>query len=115
MSLVPKLFAEKKKPSIAVAIKEVIAQAEPNAIRERQKKEKERFELATDSEHWVCFCFESREDKEKFLRHMKLLDLGDKHIDGHIAAKRLGIEIPKRVRKPKKTRIEELVAPELER
>lgn len=35
------------------------------------------------------------EEKESFLENSKLIDCGDKYIDGHDAAKALGIEFEK--------------------
>lgn len=60
----------------------------------RSKAEQERFALATDSEYWVGVCFQTREQKEHFLREAKLLQAGDKYIDGALVAKRLGIALP---------------------
>lgn len=57
------------------------------AYRDRAKNEAGRFKNATDSEYWVAFCFRDRESKEKFLRDYGLMELGDKYIDGHRAAK----------------------------
>jgi len=54
---------------------------------------KARFRLITDSEFWVCMCFETREQKVEFLRRLKLIDLGDKHIDGLEVAERLGVPL----------------------
>lgn len=60
----------------------------------RSKAEQARFLLATDSEYWVGLCFQTREQKEHFLREAKLLQAGDKYIDGALLAKRMGIELP---------------------
>lgn len=62
-------------------------------FRERAKDESARFRLATDSEYWFAVCFQSREQKEEFLRKMDLFDIGDKYLDGQIVADRLGVEI----------------------
>lgn len=64
------------------------------AFKQRAKSEQERFLLATDSEYWVGVCFQTREQKEHFLREAKLLQAGDKYIDGALVAKRLGITLP---------------------
>ena len=61
------------------------------AFQERAKTEQARLTLATDSEYWVCLCFETRQQKEAFLQRTKLADLGDKHINGLEVAKRLGV------------------------
>ncbi len=60
----------------------------------RSKAEQARFALATDSEYWVGLCFQTREQKEHFLREAKLLQAGDKYIDGALLAKRMGITLP---------------------
>lgn len=64
------------------------------AFKARARAEQERFALATDSEYWVGVCFQTREQKEHFLREAKLLQAGDKYIDGALVAKRLGITLP---------------------
>lgn len=64
------------------------------AFKDRAKKEQERFEIATDSEYWFAVCFQTRAQKEAFLRGVKLLQAGDKYIDGRLLAKRMGIELP---------------------
>ena len=62
-------------------------------FRARAKDEAARFRLATDSEYWFRVCFQSREQKEEFLRKMDLIDIGDKSLDGQLVAGRLGVEI----------------------
>lgn len=75
-----------------VAVKETSAVLQ--AFIARSKAEQARFLLATDSEYWVGVCFQTREQKEHFLREAKLLQAGDKYIDGALVAKRLGITLP---------------------
>ncbi|OGA98131.1 MAG: hypothetical protein A3E79_11785 [Burkholderiales bacterium RIFCSPHIGHO2_12_FULL_61_11] len=75
-----------------VAVKETSAVLQ--AFIDRSKAEQARFLLATDSEYWVGLCFQTREQKEHFLREAKLLQHGDKYIDGALLAKRMGIELP---------------------
>ncbi|MBM7771741.1 hypothetical protein JOD54_001945 [Actinokineospora baliensis] len=74
------------------------AAAELDAVakgfRERTAREDDRFRLATDSEYWFALCFKTRADKEAFLRAARLLILGDKYLDGHAAARILGIPMP---------------------
>jgi hypothetical protein len=62
-------------------------------FQKRSKAEEKRREQITDSEFWCCFCFETREQKEEFLLKLKLLDLGDKYLDGIAAAKILGVKL----------------------
>lgn len=69
--------------------------AELNALqvgfRDRKAREAERFKNATDSEFWFAVCFRTREQKEKFLTLAKLIELGDKYLDGEAVAKSLNI------------------------
>lgn len=64
------------------------------AFKARAQAEQERFALVTDSEYWVAACFQTREQKEAFLAGLKLLQHGDKYIDGRLLAQRMGIELP---------------------
>lgn len=75
-----------------VAVKETSAVLE--AFKARAKAEQARFALATDSEYWVGVCFQTREQKEHWLAAVKLLQQGDKYIDGQLLAKRMGVELP---------------------
>lgn len=63
-------------------------------FRARAKAKADRFALATDSEYWACVCFQTRAQKEAFLAALKLLDLGDKYLDGQLVAERLGVALP---------------------
>ena len=63
------------------------------AFANRQKKEAQRFALATDSEFWVVLCFETREQKAEFVLKAGLGDPNDKYVSGFAAAKRMNIEI----------------------
>jgi hypothetical protein len=55
----------------------------------RQKHQK-----VIDTEYWVALCFESREQKEAFLKAVNLFAQGDKYLDGRLFAQHCGIEIP---------------------
>jgi hypothetical protein len=66
------------------------AEAVMSAFQKRAADEAHRFREATDSEFWCCFCFQTREQKEEFLRAFNLLSLGDKYLDGPKAARRMG-------------------------
>ena len=63
------------------------------AFKKRAKQEAQRFRDVTDSEYWVALCFQTREDKDRFLRALNLIQLGDKYIDGHKAAQLLGVDL----------------------
>lgn len=60
----------------------------------RAKAEAERFKVATDTEYWACLCFQTREQKEHFLKALSLISIGDKYLDGQEVARVLGVELP---------------------
>lgn len=62
-------------------------------IIERKKATQERFRVATDPEFFFCVCFQSRDQKDEFLRLIKWDDLGDKYINGLEIARRMEIPI----------------------
>ena len=51
-------------------------------FKQRAEREDQRFWDAVDSEYWVCFCFQTRDQKEEFLKKLGLFEMGDKYIDG---------------------------------
>ena len=66
-------------------------------FRERRKTEAKRFEDATDSEFWFAVCFDSREQKEAFLKALQwtlAADGADKYLDGVALARKLGLQLP---------------------
>ena len=60
---------------------------------EAKKRQRDLYRISNDDEFWVAVCFQTREDKERFLRALNLIQLGDKYIDGHKAAKLLGVDL----------------------
>lgn len=64
------------------------------AFKARAQAEQDRFALVTDSEYWLGVCFQTRAQKEAFLAAVKLLQHGDKYIDGRLLAQRMGVELP---------------------
>jgi hypothetical protein len=90
--------------SPVTAVTEAVS-ATSKAFRERAKNEKARFKLVTDSEYWVCFCFETRQQKDCFLEAQGLAALGNKHVDGVHAAAILGIDIGPRASFPKSKKL----------
>lgn len=64
-----------------------------NAFKEQSKKEHKQFVDNTDSEYWICIGFGNREQKEEFLRKSKLIELGDKYLDGEKVAEILKVNI----------------------
>ena len=78
---------------------DVDAAREMTALQEgfakRAKAEKDRFVKATDTEYWFAVCFNSRDDKEAFLKAVKANKnvMGDKYLDGYKLARLLGVEM----------------------
>ena len=64
------------------------------AFKKRDKKEQVDKRAILDSEYWFCICFQSREQKDAFLKALDLFEHGDKYLDGQFVAKKLGIAIP---------------------
>lgn len=64
------------------------------AFRKRMKMENARFQNTTDSEYWFAMCFQTRAQKDAFLKAMNLFLIGDKYLDGVEVAAQLGIDIP---------------------
>ena len=63
------------------------------AFRAREEREAIRMSNEIDSENWFAVVFETRAQKEEFLRRINLLDLGDKYFDGRDVADLLGVEL----------------------
>lgn len=65
-------------------------------FRQRAKQENNRFELATDSEYWFAVCFQTREQKDFFLKEISKISniYGDKYINGEELAAALNIKLP---------------------
>jgi len=63
------------------------------AFKARAKAENVRLRDATDSEHWVAVCFQTREQKEEFLKKANIIQYGDKYLDGMKVARALGIKL----------------------
>lgn len=68
-----------------------------SGFKQRARDEEQRMLDAVDSEYWVAVCFQTREQKEEFLRKLGLLELGDKYLDGMEVAGVLGVELGARV------------------
>lgn len=64
-------------------------------FREQRQNERANFQLNTDSEYWCCLVFETREQKDAFLRHFQAARVagGDKYLNGVAMAKALGVDI----------------------
>lgn len=79
---------------------EQVVEGVRTSFMERAKAEEKRVELVTDSEFWCCFCFETRTQKDAFLKALGLWEAGDKYVNGILAAKKLGIDLGKPVAWP---------------
>ena len=62
--------------------------------KEIKKAIADKIKLTTDSEYWVALCFETRAQKEAFLKALAVFQQGDKYLDGLEVAKRMGIALP---------------------
>jgi len=89
---------------------EAVAEAEITSVlagfKDRARKEEARFIDAVDTEHWVCLCFQTREQKEEWLRKTGLAELGDKYLDGMRVADEMGITLTSPVPPMPKLRID---------
>jgi hypothetical protein len=66
-----------------------------SAFAKRGKHDLKRFELVTDTEYWFALHFDTREQKEAFLKVLGWDSLdSDKYLDGVELARRLGIPLP---------------------
>ncbi len=74
------------------------AKAEVEAVvtgfAERAKAENLRRIAATDSEYWVCLCFQSREQVQEFLRATAWGSPDAKYLDGCAIAGKLKVPLP---------------------
>ncbi len=64
-----------------------------DGFRARAEREDARHEDATDSEFWIALCFQTRAQKEEFLRKLGLFEMGDKYLDGMEVARKLGVTL----------------------
>jgi len=64
------------------------------ALRDARAQQAAAIELANDTEYWCAFYFQSRAQKEAFVKFFALEQ--DKYIDGMAAATKMGIELPPR-------------------
>lgn len=66
-----------------------------SGFKKRANQENDRFRYAVDSEFWFAVCFQTRDQKEEFLRAIGFdMNLeGDKYLDGMALARALGIKL----------------------
>lgn len=62
-------------------------------ILEERQQLRDKFRLRADREYFVCICFQSKEQKEDFLRQMGWLSWGDRYLDGLRCAEALGFDL----------------------
>ena len=67
--------------------------ANPDAVRQFDKA-KLQAKQRNDSEYWCALCFQSREQKEEFLKALGILADGDKYLDGVKVAEKMKITLP---------------------
>lgn len=60
------------------------------SFQERKATEEARRKKATDSEYWVCLCFQTREQVEEFMRNCEHPRPDEKYVDGVKFARRIG-------------------------
>lgn len=63
------------------------------AIIEQKRAMREVYRTTTDPEYWFVVCFQSREQKDEFLRLAGWEGMGDKYLDGLRLAAKLGVPI----------------------
>jgi hypothetical protein len=80
--LVEKEAMKKPVKSLEESCRNEVGEAEA-AFRGRLAKEDKRRRLATDSEFWIAVYFQSREEKDRFLRKYGLDKVGDKYLPGN--------------------------------
>ena len=92
---------KKKKPGAVkapVPTVDALAKEEVGALKAafiaRSNKENERYTQAVDSEYWFAVCFQSRAQKNAFLKAMGITLWGDKYLDGARIADKFGITLP---------------------
>lgn len=83
-----------EKPKTVAEAQEVIS-AVLKKFKDQAKNEQKVFTENVDSEYWIAICFQSREQKEEWLRQAGLIELGDKYLDGLEVAEVMGMDIKK--------------------
>lgn len=74
-------------------------------IERNRARFEEHFRVAADPEFFFCVCFQSRDQKEEFLKAIGWFDdLGDKYINGLEVARRLGVPVTVIPLEPRKIR-----------
>jgi hypothetical protein len=57
------------------------------------RAQREQYDARTDSEYWFCAVFQSRAQKDEFLRLTGLEASGDKYLDGREVAAKCGVQL----------------------
>lgn len=94
-----------------VEMSEVVKQ-----IKEAKRAQFDRFRVSRDPDYWLALCFQSREQRDEFLRRVGWTTIGGRYVNGLDVARRLGADIepidlsPLPARgKPKKYKREEVI------
>lgn len=82
----------------------------PNAFEARLRDQRKKVADIGDSEFWTTIVFDSREQRDAFLTHFGVLDLGDKFVDGVLLAERIGVKLPPTVPIPSTIRVSSRLA-----
>jgi hypothetical protein len=99
------LLGGKKNDPVEQAEKAVVQLTEhQQKAKTARKAEVARIKTITDSEFWVALCFESRAQKDTFLKAIGLFGYGDKYLDGRLFAEAAGIELPKPAKSKMRTK-----------
>lgn len=64
------------------------------AFYKRRDKTSQKSFAHADTEYWFAAIFETRDQKDHFLRAIGLYDEADKYIDGRSLAEHMGVELP---------------------
>jgi hypothetical protein len=88
----PIVHAEPDENSIA-GVAETGLNEIKNAFRLRREQENKRFLDATDTEYWICLCFQSREQKEEFVEKTGWCQRDEKYLNGVKVARKLGLTL----------------------
>jgi len=84
---------EQKAMTNAFVSQQEKAEAKTGYFKGKEKKENARRQLSTDTNFWCCLVFQSEEQKLSFLASAGITELGERYIDGRLAAAKLGVAI----------------------
>lgn len=97
-------FGDEDKRPVVVQKKEEMSET-LKKFKAQKAEEHKTFIENVDSEYWIAVCFQSREQKEEFLRRTGLMQFGDKYLDGMDVADHMSINIRELTPKLRKVKI----------